>query len=285
MASDLGYVTLDAHPLDSRKGWLSCLGGGSALGSGGGVEAAAAAAAPGADAPYAAVAAASSRQNSGSDLFEGSAWRPDSARVGDFSTLNTPNNPSSDPVAVPSPLLPLPPLQPGEWTVFAARVHAAGAASVRMHEVYLSLGPATSVSFAVGQLCDATPSSESPGTTSTPGGHASDAIDAPPQIICGAPALGLASGLVGRDAPFGCQPFPSAPSKQPETITHPEDDSAASKLPKEEMEAMCAAAAEKEGPILGVGLPPLHLRAGTVLQITSFSLNCSHMLNCKVVGL
>lgn len=224
MASDLGYLTLDARPLDAKRGWLQCLGSGRTL------EDATT------DSPYQATEKAPRGSDSSTAQVDGG-WRPHSARAGDFASSGSSSSGKS-----------LPPLRPGEWTIFAARVQAAPAASVRMHEVSIALGPATSVSFVVGQLCHAT--SQTPRTSEEASGtspRAPEPVEAPPHIICGAPALGLQSGLVGRDAPFGCHPFPSGPSAQA-------DDSAASALPE-------AAAEEASGP----RLPPLHLRAGVSL--------------------
>jgi hypothetical protein len=231
--SDLGYRSLDAKLLDAKQSWLQYLGSAGAFESSKGA----------AEGPY-----DGAPVSAGSDAPVEGVWRPHSARVGDLGSS------TSDSEAAP-----LPALRPQEWTIFAARVQAAPTSYVRLHEVHAVLGPATSASFSVGQLCEA--AAQSPGSAC---GEASGAlartpehVEAPPHIICGAPATGLASGLVGRDTPFGCHPIPSRPTEG--AAKEGESAALSSALP----------AVDDQAPT-GERLLPLHLRAGAPFSMLKF---------------
>lgn len=214
-ASDKGYTTMEAHALDARRGWVACLGDGG-LGDGKG--------------------------GPGETIGGPGAWRQSSQGGDDLPQVTA--APAEGAVDM---------LHAGEWTIYAARLQAGSAAHVNMHAVQVSLSKATSVTFMVGQLGDAAPRGSRDGgaaaTAAASGGSdATGRPEGPPHIICGASALGLQNGLVGRDAPFDTEPVPSQPS----------DASGAFRAP-------AASAALKPTPVVPAqqaGPPPLHLRAG-----------------------
>eukprot|EP00892_Ulva_mutabilis_P008472 jgi/Ulvmu1/5998/UM026_0122.1 len=208
-AADLGFTTLQAHRLDRERGWRTCLGaGGAGDGKGG----------PG-------------------ETIRGSgSWRRTSNTEDDLPQVTLAAKKAAGDA-----------LRAGEWKIYAARLRADDATHVQMHAVQVSLSSAASVTFMVGQLSDSAPGGAAEGVAAPGGMEATGLPDAPPHIICGAPALGLQNGLVGRDAPFTTEPVPALPA-----VSAPGEET----LPAASAALDDPAAAAESAP------PPLHLRAG-----------------------
>ena len=215
-ASDLGFTTLEAHRLDAAQGWEACLGeGGAGDGKGG----------PGetingrGDGPW------RRTSHAGDDLAE---------------EMTAAGTQASSEV-----------LRGGVWTIYAARLRAEDAMHVQVHAVQVSLSDAASVTFMVGQLGDAGAGGSMEGVEAPSGMETAGMADGPPHIICGAPALGLQNGLVGRDAPFTTEPVPALAA---EASGVGRAAAASAALPPA---AAAVGSADADS-----AAPPLHLRAG-----------------------